>query len=496
MAEPLWSDDHLGRREDAEYVHRFLTGRIQEKGKAGQKKSFVLNVDAPWGYGKTFFLKRFQQAYGEGGEGHIVAYVNAWRDDFSEDPFVAVMSAIDDGLRPYVTPKSPVSAAYYAVRENLGGVLVAGVKGFAGQLAKRVLGEGVDALSDALHGPTDPAGETNVTGEVGAAAVDAIVKEATDRLAKQAISDFDRARSSVEAFKAGIEKLLVAAETQGVPMPMYVLVDELDRCRPSFSIAMLERIKHLFDADNVVFVVATDTTQLQHAVRAVYGAEFGAAAYLGRFFDRTYRFDSPNTTAFVRNLLATQPLPLSKFSMLEQLDVAVYLADAFDWFSLSLREIQQAYDLIGTIATVWDAKVPIELYVMVPMAIADVCHVPIERMTDLLVSIANTRRERLLNRQIRTYERSYRDRSTGQMVNEVLSVESLFDAFAAIATTQLPDLSERDYPSGSPDRYARDRLSAEFAVVHNNSYALGGNKPYSLINRYPSIVRKAGRLAG
>ena len=52
---------------------------------------------------------------------------------------------------------------------------------------------------------------------------------------------------------------------------VFVLVDELDRCRPTYAIEMLETIKHFFSLDNYIFVVATDTNQLSHSIKAVYG---------------------------------------------------------------------------------------------------------------------------------------------------------------------------------------------------------------------------------
>lgn len=56
-------------------------------------------------------------------------------------------------------------------------------------------------------------------------------------------------------------------------LPAFIFIDELDRCRPSYAVEMLETIKHIFDISGVVFVVATDTEQLQHAVKVVYGED-------------------------------------------------------------------------------------------------------------------------------------------------------------------------------------------------------------------------------
>ncbi|KFD95922.1 KAP family P-loop domain protein [Vibrio cholerae] len=62
---------------------------------------------------------------------------------------------------------------------------------------------------------------------------------------------------------------------------------------------MLETIKHIFDISGVVFVVATDTEQLQHAVKVVYGDGFDANIYLGRFFNSRYSLKAPNLENFL-----------------------------------------------------------------------------------------------------------------------------------------------------------------------------------------------------
>ncbi|GAL22833.1 putative phage protein [Vibrio maritimus] len=78
-----------------------------------------------------------------------------------------------------------------------------------------------------------------------------------------------------------------------VSLPAFIFIDELDRCRPSYAVEMLETIKHIFDIEGVVFVVATDTEQLQHAVKAVYGEGFDARVYLSRFFNSRFSLKEP-----------------------------------------------------------------------------------------------------------------------------------------------------------------------------------------------------------
>ena len=83
------------------------------------------------------------------------------------------------------------------------------------------------------------------------------------------------------------------------------MIDELDRCRPTYAIELLEAAKHFFNVDHIVFVLCLDRAQLAHSVKAVYGASFDAEGYLWRFFDIDYRLPSPDRKKFVDASLAT-----------------------------------------------------------------------------------------------------------------------------------------------------------------------------------------------
>ena len=78
---------------------------------------------------------------------------------------------------------------------------------------------------------------------------------------------------------------------------LVVFIDELDRCRPSYAVELLERIKHYFVHDNVTFVFSTNISELQHTVKSVYGSEFNACRYLDRFF--TYRINLPPIDSYI-----------------------------------------------------------------------------------------------------------------------------------------------------------------------------------------------------
>ena len=71
--------------------------------------------------------------------------------------------------------------------------------------------------------------------------------------------------------------------TKDLPKPFVVIIDELDRCRPSFALEFLERIKHLFAAENVVFVLFWNANSICESVRHSYGQGTNAELYLSKF---------------------------------------------------------------------------------------------------------------------------------------------------------------------------------------------------------------------
>lgn len=74
---------------------------------------------------------------------------------------------------------------------------------------------------------------------------------------------------------------------------LVILIDELDRCKPSYAACLLERIKHFFNNDSVTFVFSVNLSELQHTIKQHYGRDFDAYRYLGRFFDLNISLPPP-----------------------------------------------------------------------------------------------------------------------------------------------------------------------------------------------------------
>lgn len=65
---------------------------------------------------------------------------------------------------------------------------------------------------------------------------------------------------------------------------LVIFIDELDRCKPSYALEMLERIKHYFDDDRIIFIVSVNKEQLTHTISNYYGNGFDSTGYLNKFF--------------------------------------------------------------------------------------------------------------------------------------------------------------------------------------------------------------------
>lgn len=83
-----------------------------------------------------------------------------------------------------------------------------------------------------------------------------------------------------ETFKELIQKLLPENKNK-----ILIIIDEIDRCKPTFAIELLENIKHFYDDDRVVFLISTNSKQLGASVCKVYGEKYDGNAYLDKFFD-------------------------------------------------------------------------------------------------------------------------------------------------------------------------------------------------------------------
>lgn len=265
-----WPGDVLNRKK----YSLFLTKYLESKDEV-----CVININAPWGSGKTFFLKKWCD---DVKETHPAVYFNAWENDYSNDPLISIISCINKEIIPLLVQSGDEINAAKNFLVNSGKMMKKLAPIIIKAVLNKAIGEGgVEALAD-----TTSEDESSIT-------------ELSSKVAEELLSSHDAISSSIDDFKISVASLIKEVTKNGkLTSPLFVFIDELDRCRPLYSIELLEKIKHIFDIPEVIFIVATDTRQLSHSVKAIYGEGFNGETYLRRFFDQIYTLPEPNCVEF------------------------------------------------------------------------------------------------------------------------------------------------------------------------------------------------------
>ncbi|MNG95067.1 KAP family P-loop domain protein [compost metagenome] len=312
-------DTLAGDRLDRARYAEFLTNYLATEGK---QRNYVLNLNAEWGAGKTWFIKRW---YMELKQHYPTVYIDAWQQDFSDDPLLTVISSIIDQLKEVAGKENKIPDG---MRQRLLGLFKVG-----GKLALKAAIKKAGLEED----------DFSLEGEDANQLVDALCSNQKERY------------ESIQYLKQEIQQWVEGAVGLGngeLDYPAFILIDELDRCRPSYAVEMLETIKHIFDIKGVVFVLATDTEQLQHAIKVIYGEGFDAQTYLGRFFKRRFYLNKYPSHFLIEEFAADrfEFLCSKTFHCFSDVnDFSKTISKIVDAFHLSAREIESFLDTLFAI---------------------------------------------------------------------------------------------------------------------------------------------------
>ena len=66
----------------------------------------------------------------------------------------------------------------------------------------------------------------------------------------------------------------------------------------------MEKAKHFFNVENIIFFLAIDKEQIGHSIRSIYGVGMDVDGYLRRFIDLDYHLPDPSNNIFCNALFA------------------------------------------------------------------------------------------------------------------------------------------------------------------------------------------------
>ena len=285
-----WVDDALDRGK----VANALTNLV-----SGQKDPLVISLDGYWGTGKTFLLKRWQVELEK--QGFQSIYFNAWEDDFCDDPLVAIIGQLSAGLEK-------------------------DFKNIVDEIKKNI----VPLLGKNLLGV--------ISNTAGIDLRDVTLKESTDSVLEKYASQIKQKKE----LKAHLQKMSDEV-MENTKQPLVFIIDELDRCRPTFAIELLERVKHIFDIPGIVFVFGINQDELCLAIKSVYG-DINTGTYLRRFFDMPLLLPGANIEDFCRHLIGKYELKEFFLKLHISAKHSIHWDD-FDTFNTSFPSFYNNLDL-------------------------------------------------------------------------------------------------------------------------------------------------------
>lgn len=232
----------------------------------------VIAFDGRWGSGKTTFLKMWAGELRK--SGHPVIFFDAFENDYVEDAFAALAREIVELAETRAT-KSHMAEGIKDKATRLGALLFRGATKVGIKVAVRAATAGLAGSEDLKEIGDD------INKEVEDAA-EAYMEQMLDRPRKQ--------KEIAESFRSALTNLpsLLSPPAEGERQkPLIFIIDELDRCKPHFALALIERIKHFMAVPNLHFVLGVHLSQLQDSIRYAYGNNIDASAYLQKFINLT-----------------------------------------------------------------------------------------------------------------------------------------------------------------------------------------------------------------
>ena len=244
--------DSVGRNESIAHFIAFLDKT---------EGNIAIALNDSWGNGKTFFVKQTQmvlRSYDSSNEElvkvkeciekylknppvkhYIPVYYDAWSNDCDNDPILSIIFTMLHDI---------ADLQQYEVTD----------KNWWDRITS-----GMEIISTSIGGPR--------------------IKQFLDSIkGKNPFEELKKIKETDQILNDIFDTLL---EKYPEDSRIIFFIDELDRCCPDFAVRLLERIKHHFLHEKVIFVLTINSLELQHTIKRHYGNDFNADQYLNRFFD-------------------------------------------------------------------------------------------------------------------------------------------------------------------------------------------------------------------
>lgn len=272
-----------------------------------KRQGCCFGIDGEWGSGKTFVLEKFEEKLKEiqseetADNKYYVFHYDCWKYDYYEEPIIAIISAMIDEIEN--EPKF-FSEKIQNAGELAGKTVKDVLKAIVGELTQNKIGIDLVELATGILKDYDEEKEQN--------------------------KDFDSLygfRKALDTTRKGICEI---ANNKAV----IIVVDELDRCIPTYAIKVLERLHHVFnELDNVVVMVSMDKQQMGHSIKALYG-DIDVDVYLRKFISFKVHLDN----GIADNYISKYESYVSLFENVEQVRIDSFFKSIMQGIDMRTQE--------------------------------------------------------------------------------------------------------------------------------------------------------------
>ncbi len=250
--------DVLGREEFVNQILQVIEYYSEKK------QSISFSIQGDWGIGKSWLIKKLYnelydfQDFDNCGSNYCIFTYNAWDFDYYDEPLISLFISIYKQLNN----ENDLFIKNEKTREKVKALFETLKDCFLEELKPIPLIENI----------------INFTQEY-----DETIENLHDKIRK-----YDYHFDINQIMEATIKGLAKIAEQK----QLVIIVDELDRCLPEYTIKVLERMHHISkNVQNLQIIYSIDKKQIEETVRKIYGQKVNASDYLKKFMSFSFNLD-------------------------------------------------------------------------------------------------------------------------------------------------------------------------------------------------------------
>ncbi|WP_168463978.1 KAP family P-loop NTPase fold protein [Wolbachia endosymbiont of Ctenocephalides felis wCfeT] len=287
-----WENDLLNYKQIANKFNTII--------RTVEESFTIISLEGYDGWGKTFFLKEWVKELKQQGE--IAAYYSAWDINALDQPLPSFLNFLFEDLFASYEVKGSIVQQFKNINQEL----------FSLNTLGKLISKSPLAMLSVLLDATKEADKKDIG---------AVLRE---------LNNLQRREENINDFKTELAKVIGKIRNG---KNIYIMVDNLDICRPKFIVDFLESIKYMLGIKGLVFIISIsmDKSNVPKAINTILGSNFD----LRSFTDFSLHLPKQPIEKFAKELFKN--IKLSKKSKDMIMESFIFYVKIF---SLSLKAIE------------------------------------------------------------------------------------------------------------------------------------------------------------